>query len=164
MSERLRIHVSFDEDDPASQIVAGEFLWVEALDGRPDHYRVNNIPFYADHIAIGDVVHCVGSVSKSPNCTHPDGNDCSFCTAPEFLEVIENAGNQTGLLAFETHLSPEEQKKISEHVQAAGGKVEWAHQHMLAFDAPFDKTIRELVGPWLDNGWAICSLSDAEET
>jgi hypothetical protein len=161
-----RVHVSFDDDDPARQIfnTTGEFIHANPdPEGRLNHWVLNNIPFFAWDYALGDVVLVTGITTEVLECEH--GANCPYCKAPEVLEVVEATGHQTALLMFQTHLTDEERKTIGLKIRARGAMTEWASAHLLAFDISPDKTIHELVGEWLDNGWAECSHEDdnAEE-
>ena len=53
---QVKVHVTFDGGDRPA---AGEFMWAKMIKGRPYHYEISNIPFFAYNIHLGDIVHAV---------------------------------------------------------------------------------------------------------
>ena len=75
----VKIHVTFDDPDS----IAGESMWAKPTE-KHDEFQIENIPFFADDLALGDIV----------KVTFPDD------ALPEIVEVVRDGGNATVVAMF----------------------------------------------------------------
>lgn len=54
--EMVKIHITFPRQSEMGG-PAGEYMWAEKTD-KPDHFKVNNLPFYAYGVCYKDIVRC----------------------------------------------------------------------------------------------------------
>lgn len=93
MNENMtKIHVSL----PNHWMAGGESLWAKPVEGEPEHFEVQNIPYFTYGISIGDVVRAVRSAD------HPR----------EVVAVVRPAGNLTIRVMFAQDVEHERQVEL----------------------------------------------------
>jgi hypothetical protein len=90
--------------------VGGESLWARAIPDEPDHYILNNIPFFAHGLNYGDVIRCV-DLPDRPR---------------EVVEVVRRSGNSTFRLAFSSNAEPEVVEDSVKQIRECGAQIECA--------------------------------------
>ena len=93
-----KIHV----DLPNSPMCGGESLWASPIDGEPEHFKLENIPYFTYGLAIGDVVRAVETAE------HPR----------EVVSVVRPSGNRTLRVAFTDKATEDSAKAVIEDLCA----------------------------------------------
>ena len=117
-SGRVKIHFELSAEDRASGVDA-ENLWAEELGS--GKFKIDNIPFYAYGIALGDIV-LAGQV---------DGR-------LTFKEVIAHSGHSTYriLVKDDSGFESDPFKGLSQRLQELGCEYEVAKRRWIAIDVP----------------------------
>lgn len=84
-----KVHVSL----PNHWLVGGESLWVSPVEGEPQHYTVENVPYFAYGIALGDVVRAVSTAE------HP----------LEAVAVVRRSGSMSYRVMFAEYVDSDRQ-------------------------------------------------------
>lgn len=92
MTDMVKIHV----DLPNHSMCAGESLWGSPVEGEPEHYTVENVPYFAYGVALGDVVRAVSTAD------HPR----------ELVSVVRPGGALTLRVLFDDGVGHEEQVEL----------------------------------------------------
>lgn len=144
VTDHVKVHVTFPE--PHDQPVGGEYMWAKPTDV-PNQYMIDNIPFFADY-GLGDVVVTI----ETADYDH------------EILTVVQPSGNLTARLLFEAPLPVDVRKEIAESLRSHEGvTLEWADDRYLAVSIPPNRTVENTLGPYVENGSAICDLLCEED-
>ncbi len=96
-----KVHVSL----PNHWAVGGESLWATPVEGEPEHYRVENIPYYVYGVALGDVVRAVDTAE------HPR----------EIVAVVRPSGGLTYRLFFDEGVDDRRQVEILRSIHEEHG-------------------------------------------
>jgi hypothetical protein len=94
----VKVHVTFS----GANSFAGESLWASPVAGEPEHYTIDNIPFFAYGLNLGDVVRCVDAGE------HPR----------EIVAVIRPSGSKTLRVMFEDGIDEEESREIIDDLKS----------------------------------------------
>lgn len=119
MTERdmTKVHVSL----PNHWMVGGESLWASPVEGEPEHYRIENIPYFAYGVALGDVVRAVRTDD------HPR----------EAVEVVRPSGNLVFRVMFDDAVDHERQVEILRALREEHGiGMEKAFDRLWALSVP----------------------------
>lgn len=102
----VRVHISFGGGND----VEGESIWAKEIPGEPDHYILDNIPFFAYGLNIGDVVRCVAT-KEYPR---------------EVVSVVRPSGNSTMRVAFDPLVDDRVITQAMDKIHDTGAIVECA--------------------------------------
>jgi len=80
MTEMTKVHVSLLNH----WMCAGESLWASPVEGEPEHFKLENVPYFTYGLALGDVVRAVETAD------HPR----------EVVSIIQPSGHRTLRIAF----------------------------------------------------------------
>lgn len=116
-----KVHV----DLPNHWMVGGESLWATAVEGEPEHYKVENVPYFTYGIAIGDVVRAVSTAD------HPR----------EVVSVVRPAGHLTIRVMFKDGVGHEQQVELLQALHEEHGvRMEKAFPQFWALSVEEDKS------------------------
>lgn len=105
-------------DLPGHWAVSGEGIWAKSLGD--DLYQIDNIPFHAYGLNLGDIVKAVEPSSE---------------LKPQVIEVVKPGGHRTLRIIFEKNFTEEEQISYLNEIKAMGVGVE-RNRIFLALDVP----------------------------
>jgi len=106
-------------DLPGHWSVSGEGIWAKSLGD--DLYQIDNIPFHAYGLNLGDIVK---AIEPSPELK------------PQVIEVIKPSGHRTLRIIFGKNFTEEEQILYLNGIKAMGVGVERNNHIFLALDVP----------------------------
>ena len=147
-SIKLWIPLSPEDDWPP---VGGENLWAEALgNGR---YRLDSVPFFAQGLAVGDVV-----------TAEPDAND-----ELQIDEIVESSGNCTiRLIVYAEGPYGRDRKRVLNLFQGFGVEGEGMEAYnLVALNVPNSapiSAVKSLLREGCDKAWWDCEEGTITDT
>ena len=99
--------------------VGGEGIWARQVG--PDLYEIDNIPFHAYGLSMGDIVR---AVPRTPT------------QKPLLTNVVESRGHRTLRAVFQGSLERGQQDQHLESLRVLGARTEWATTRLVAIDVP----------------------------
>jgi hypothetical protein len=113
MTEMTKIHV----DLPNHFMVGGESLWGSPVEGEPEHYKVENVPYFVYGVALGDIVRAVSTAD------HPR----------EIVSLVRPGGQLTLRVMFDDGVDHEQQVALLKPLcDEHGVRVEKGYRHFWA--------------------------------
>jgi hypothetical protein len=122
----VKIHVTLDGCH-----VAGETLWALPVEGEPELFEINNIPYFVYGIHLHDVVRCTKELGPYPRY--------------EVLEVLRPSGWHTLRLMFHGGADLEAMRKVVERLVEMGGQTELGYPGFVSLAVPPDKDLEVFV-------------------